>query len=137
MNAEKLLPATFLLYAAASLTHFAHNAQYLAAYPNLPPSWSRADVYAAWVVLTALGLFGYLLYRRGLMRAGLALIAIYGVFGFGGLLHYTRAPLGHHTAAMNVTIWGEALSAVLLLVNVACLAATLYATRRCRAATHG
>jgi hypothetical protein len=33
---------------AASLLHFAHNAQYLAQYPNLPPSWSRAEVYLAW-----------------------------------------------------------------------------------------
>jgi hypothetical protein len=136
MNAGRALPATLLLYAAASLIHFAHNAEYLADYPNLPPSWTRMEVYLAWCVLAAIGVLGYVLYRRGSKRPGLVLIAIYAVFGFGGLLHYTRAPLGHHTAAMNVTIWGEALAAVLLLVNVVWVAVgrwcAAHERRRCQ-----
>jgi hypothetical protein len=124
MNARKALPALLVLYAAASLLHFAHNAQYLADYPNLPPSWSRFDVYLAWCALTAAGVLGYVLYRRGDRRAGLALLAIYAAFGFAGLLHYTRAPLAHHSAAMNATIWVEARAAALLLTNVARVAVT-------------
>jgi hypothetical protein len=124
MTAGKVLPALLVLYAAASLLHFAHNAEYLADYPNLPPSWSRADVYLAWCVLTAVGVRGYVLYRRGDRRAGLTLLAIYAAFGFAGLLHYTRAPLAHHNAAMNVTIWAEAVAAALLLMNVARVAVT-------------
>lgn len=125
MTAGKALPALFLLYAAASLLHFAHNAEYLGAYPNLPQSWSRAEVWLAWCMLTAVGVFGYVRYHRGDRRSGLALLAIYAAFGFAGLLHYTRAPLAHHTAAMNVTIWAEAAAAALLLVNVACVAAAV------------
>ena len=131
MNAARALPATLLLYAAASLLHFAHNAQFLADYPNLPPSWTRVEVYLTWCVLAAIGVLGYVLYRRGSIRPGLALIAIYAVSGFAGLLHHTRAPLGHHTAAMNVTIWGEALAAVLLLVNVVWVATYRSRVRRC------
>jgi hypothetical protein len=113
------LPWLLALYAAASLLHFTHNAEYLAQYPNLPPSWSRAGVYLAWWGVTALGLLGYMLYRGGYRRVGLTVLAVYGGLGFGGLLHYARAPLAHHSAAMNVTIWAEAAAAAALLIEVA------------------
>jgi hypothetical protein len=122
-RANRSLPWVLILYAAASLVHFAHNAEYLALYPNLPSSWSRADVYIAWCGVTALGVVGYLLYLRGNGAVGLKFLALYAVLGFGGLLHYTRAPLTHHSSLMNVTIWAEAISAALLLVNVVIVAA--------------
>ena len=117
----RTLPWVFLLYAAATLFHFAHNAEYLAQYPHLPASWSRADVYAAWCCLMASGLLGYGLYRAGSRRLGLMVLGLYGALGFAGLLHYTRAPMAHHSAMMNLTIWAEAATAALLLANVAAL----------------
>jgi quinol monooxygenase YgiN len=119
--ARQTLPWILILYAAATLLHFAHNAQYLAQYPNLPASWSRVDVYAAWCCLTALGVAGYVLYVRDHRGSGLTFLALYAGLGFGGLLHYTRASMAHHSAIMNVTIWAEATAAALLLVNVAAL----------------
>lgn len=116
--AARLLPWLFAVYAAATLLHFAHNAQYLARYPNLPASWSGASVYAAWCVLTALGVLGFALYAIGSRQIGRSLLGLYALLGFGGLLHYTRAPLTHHSATMNVTIWAEAAAGTLLLVNV-------------------
>jgi hypothetical protein len=111
------------LYAAATLLHFAHNAEYLAQYPNLPASWSRVDVYAAWFCLTALGVAGYVLYLRDQRGLGRTFLALYAGLGFGGLLHYTRASMAHHSAIMNVTIWAEAAAAAMLLVNIAALRA--------------
>ena len=118
-RASRMMPWLLALYAAASLLHFAHNAEYLAQYPNLPVSWSRADVYLAWCGVTSVGLLGYVLYRARYYRVGLTVLAIYGGLGFGGLLHYTRAPVAHHSAVMNFTIWAEVVAAVVLLVNVA------------------
>jgi hypothetical protein len=120
--ARRLMPWLLVLYVAASLLHFAHNAEYLALYPNLPASWSRADVYLAWCAVTMVGLLGYVLFRAGYRRPGLTVLAIYGALGFGGLLHYTRAPLTHHTATMNLTIWTEVAAAALLLTNIAIIA---------------
>ena len=114
---------SLVLYAAASLLHFAHNAEYLTQYPNLPPSWSRADVYIAWCFLTALGVTGYVLYRRGNRGVSVALLSVYAGLGFGGLLHYTRAPVNHHSTMMNVTIWTEVVAAALVLMNLAVVAA--------------
>jgi hypothetical protein len=120
---EKALPWLLILYGAASFLHFAHNAEYLGHYPNLPSSWSRADVYVAWCCVTAIGVVGLVLYRRWHGRTGLVLLALYGALGFAGLLHYGRAPLSHHTAAMNLTIWAEVAAATLLLIDIACIAA--------------
>ena len=112
------LPWLFALYAAATLLHFAHNAEYLAQYPNLPASWSRGDVYAAWYGVTALGLGGYGLYVLGYRRLGRTILGLYAALGFGGLLHYTRASMTHHSAMMNLTIWVEAAAGTLLLADV-------------------
>jgi len=116
---SQMLPWLLAIYAGASLVHFAHNAQYLTQYPNLPASWTRSDVYLAWCCVTAIGLLGYLLYRRGALGVGLSVLAIYGGLGLDGLLHYTRAPIAHHSVAMNLTIWAEVVAAALLLINIA------------------
>jgi hypothetical protein len=122
-RANQTLPWVLILYAAATLLHFAHNAEYLARYPNLPVSWSRADVYVAWCCITTLGVVGYVLFLRDHRGFGLSFLALYAALGFGGLLHYTRAPMAHHSAVMNVTIWTEAAAATLLLINLAVLRA--------------
>jgi len=116
-RANQALPWLILVYAAASLLHFVHNAEYLASYPNLPASWSRADVYLAWCGVTGLGTIGLLLWRRG-GRSGLAILAAYAGLGYLGLAHYARAPFLEHTLAMNLTIWAEVAAATLLLVDV-------------------
>lgn len=115
---DATLPWLFAAYAAATLLHFAHNAEYLAQYPNLPTTWSRAEVYGVWCCVMALGLLGYWLYASGHRRIGLTILGSYAVLGFGGLLHYTRAPMTHHSAVMNMTIWAEAAAGTLLLANV-------------------
>jgi hypothetical protein len=88
---RSLLAGLLLFYLAASLLHFAHNAEYLNDYPNLPAWLSRADVYRVWLGSALIGVAGYGLYRIGWQVAGLFLLATYAVFGFDGLLHYTRA----------------------------------------------
>jgi len=112
------LTILLLAYAAASLVHHVHNAEFLNEYPNLPASLSPTRVYAAWLGTTAVGLIGYLLVRRGHQLAGLMGLAVYAVLGLAGLAHYTRAPLSAHTLTMNVTVGLEVGTALLLLAAV-------------------
>ena len=128
--AEVALPWLWVLYCAASLLHFVHNAEYLADYPNMPFWLSRVDVYLAWVCVAAVGAFGYVLYGLRRRISGLVVLAIYAGLGFDGLLHYTRAPIGAHTWAMNLTIWFEVAAAGLLLVAVASLGTCQTPARR-------
>jgi hypothetical protein len=118
----------FLVYAGASLFHYAHNAEFLAEYPNMPAWLSRTKVYAAWLGGTTLGLIGYLTVRRGYRIAGLSVLAVYAALGFDGLGHYSLAPLSAHAPLMNLTIWLEAASAALLLAAVAVLLYRRFAT---------
>jgi hypothetical protein len=118
VQAPHALLIALLAYCAASFVHFAHNATYIDAYPNLPPSLTTARVYLAWFAEAALGALGYVLYRFGARRIGLALIAVYAVLGFDGLAHYALAPISAHTLAMNLTIWGEVIAAAAVLVVI-------------------
>jgi hypothetical protein len=116
------LPKPFVVLIAAyfltSLGHFAHNAEYLCEYPNLPAWLTRAKVYAAWLAITAVGLAGLILIKNKLATAGLLLVAIYAALGFDGLDHYAVAPMAHHTLRANVTILSEAAAALLLPATV-------------------
>ena len=113
---RKVLPALLLLYSAASLAHFAHNAEFLADYPNLPVWLTRSHVYIAWLAITAVGVLGYLLVRAKYELVGFGVVAIYAAIGLDGLLHYGRAPMAAHTVTMNLTIWFEVIAASLVLV---------------------
>jgi hypothetical protein len=113
------LPKPFMVLIAAyfltSLGHFAHNAEYLCEYPNLPAWLTRAKVYAAWLAITAVGLAGIILMKNKRVAAGLLLVAAYAVLGFDGLGHYAVAPMAHHTLGANITILSEVSAAALLL----------------------
>jgi hypothetical protein len=108
-----------IVYGAASLLHFVHNALYIQEYPNLPRWITPLGVYASWCGIAAIGALGYWLYRRVSHALGFLAIAIYALLGFGGLEHYMLAPLGAHSVAMNVTIVAEVVAAFALLISLA------------------
>jgi hypothetical protein len=128
-----VLRASLLLYLAASLLHFTHNAEHVRAYPNLPAWISRDSVYLVWLAITAVGAAGYLLYLRRGSTVGLVLMILYALAGLDGLLHYSRAPISAHTVAMNVTILFEAVMGLVLFV-VLVLTAIAHLHRREREA---
>jgi hypothetical protein len=122
MNPLKLfsdLPKPFLLLVAAyfltSLGHFAHNAEFICEYPNLPTWLTRAKVYASWLAITSVGVVGFILIKNKLVAAGLLLVATYAALGFDGLGHYAVAPMALHTLGANITILSEVAAAALLL----------------------
>jgi hypothetical protein len=115
-STNRALLMLVLLHTAASLLHFAHNATYLADYPNMPTWLSPRGVYGAWLAEAAIGAAGVWLWLRGRV-VGLAMVAVYAVLGLGGLDHYTLAPMSAHTIAMNATIWLESATGIALLVS--------------------
>ena len=118
MRTQPLL-ALLLVYGAASLVHFIHNAEFIAEYPGLPATWTRAGVYGAWLAMTAVGILGWILVSRRFERAGLLLLAVYAILGLDSLGHYVLASLSAHSMAMNATILLEVTAAALVLAIVA------------------
>ena len=117
----KHIQLLLVIFFAANLTHFVHNAEYIAYYPGMPSWLTREQVYLAWVAGASVGLSGLLVYRTRLKVLGLALVAAYGALGVDGLAHYALALCSEHTLATNVTIWSEAVSGLLLLLVSAVL----------------
>ncbi len=103
------------LYLAASLAHFAHNAEFIALYPNMPAWLTRGQVYLVWLAITAIGALALACASVGWRRAGLALLGAWGAMGFDGLGHYTLALCTEHTLAMNLTIVCEVAAGAVLL----------------------
>ena len=119
MNRNPVLLTFMLLYGAASLAHFIHNAVYLGFYPNMPTWLTPLGVLAAWLVVAGIGVAGYWLFRLGAKVVGLATIGLYAVLGFAGLDHYVIAPVSAHSWAMNATILTEVIAASVLLLVIA------------------
>ena len=119
MAIRNALPVVLIVYAAASLLHHAHNAEYLDQYPNMPAWLTPAGVYVAWLGTTCVGLVGCVLFRWEYRMFGLAVLGVYGALGLYGLGHYTVAPLSAHASTMHLTIWLEVVTGALLMVTVA------------------
>lgn len=115
------LPSLLALYFAASLAHFAHNAEYIAFYPNMPAWLTREQVWLAWLAVTAVGALGLLALRVKWPALALLCFAVYGALGLDGLAHYTLALCSEHTLVTNLTIWGEASSGLAVLLSCALL----------------
>ena len=111
------LLALLATFAVASLVHFIHNAEFVAEYPNMPGWLTRGGVYASWIGMTLVGAVGLVLYRRGGVLPGLAVIMVYALLGLDSLGHYVLAPMSAHTVAMNATILLEVTAAGLVLVE--------------------
>jgi hypothetical protein len=115
---DSTLFVLLLIYWAASLIHFVHNAEFLVEYPNLPASWSRSGVYFAWMGVTVVGVTGWIFLSRGYRRMGYLILSVYAVFGLDSLGHYVLAPLSDHSTAMNSTILFEVATAILVLIEI-------------------
>jgi H+/Cl- antiporter ClcA len=108
--------ALFAVYSVASLTHFVHNAEFIAFYPNMPSWITRETVYLAWLGIGCLGLSGLLMWRFKLFALGMLCMGAYGALGIDGLAHYSLALCGEHTLATNFTIWFEVITGFVLLI---------------------
>lgn len=120
------------VYFAAGLLHFAHNAEYIAFYPNMPAWLTREGVYLVWLAVTSLAVMGLGLARAGQRSFGIVFIAAYGAMGLDGLAHYTLALCSEHTLATNLAIWFEVLAGFALMMAAALFVGRSLAARAAR-----
>jgi hypothetical protein len=106
----------FVVGASVVLTafHFADNYVSIETYPQ--PDWiSGAVVLVSWPLFTALGIAGYLLYRRGRFSEAHAFLIAYSYAGLSSLGHFLSGSPDEFTTRGLVSIFidGAAGTAVL------------------------
>ena len=113
----RLLNIVFFTAVASSLVHYTDNYLAFDRFPQGGPGPDISDdaIWIAWVLLTALGVTGYVLYRRGEIRRGSALLAAYSVSGLIGLGHYTAPGIGDLAWWRHLHIWADILCGIAVL----------------------
>jgi hypothetical protein len=111
-------PSTVGLVVGASVVltafHFADNYFSIETYPQ--PEWiSGAVVLVSWPLFTALGIAGYLLYRRGCFAEAHAFLIAYSYTGLSSLGHFLSGSPDEFTirGLVSILIDGVAGTAVL------------------------
>jgi hypothetical protein len=115
---QQRLNLLMMAFAAASLVHFIHNAEFINEYPGLPKNWTTKGVYGAWLIMTLFGFIAWWLTQTKLRTLGLVLVMLYALCGLDSLGHYWVAPFSAHRAMMNLTILFEVLCALALFLYV-------------------
>ena len=117
MRNVRALILVFFAAVASSVVHYADN--YLA-FDRFPsggpgPDVTADTIWTAWIAFTAFGVAGYVLYRRGRIVPGAALLAVYSLSGLIGLAHYTAPGMSELAWWRHAHIW----------LDIACGAAVL------------
>ena len=114
-RAVKLLTALFAVAVIVSIVHYADNYFNYEEYPKSDslPNPSAALVGLSWFFFTALGIGGYLLFRRRSYPLACLLLAAYSGSGLVGILHYSAD-------GMTDAVWWRQMH---VIADIACGAA--------------
>lgn len=92
MSPRRVLDVVFPAAVVVSIVHYTDNYLGYDSYPHKGapiPDPAATTILVAWFVFTALGIAGYVLYRRGRIRPAVLLLAAYSGSGLIGIGHYT------------------------------------------------
>ena len=114
----KVLNIVFFTAVAVSIVHYTDNYLAFERFPNggPGPEVTADSIWIAWVAFTAFGVAGYLFYRRGEIRLGAALLAVYAGSGLIGLGHYTAPGMSELAWWRHLHIWVDIACGVAVLV---------------------
>jgi hypothetical protein len=91
-NRVKLLRGLIAFSMASTAIHFTHNFVNVEDYPQASYASNKAvqvGVVVFWPLLTAIGLYGYRLYKEGRYEVANVCIAVYSILGISTLGHFT------------------------------------------------
>lgn len=106
-NHQQLLLSLLLISIVSTMIHYTDNFIFFDQYPQ--PDWiTLPSIYISWVILTAIGITGYGLYR--VRNFGLAYLCLflYSLTGLSSLGHYLYGDLSEFSAKMHLLIWTDA-----------------------------
>ena len=124
----RLLNIVFFTAVASSLVHYTDNYLAFDRFPNdgVGPSITADSVWIAWIIFTAFGIAGYIVYRRGQIRQGSALLGVYSISGLIGIGHYTASGMS------ELAWWRHVHIGLDFLCGVAVLTFAIWSVRQTR-----
>ena len=125
-EALRILLPLLAVAVAISVVHYTDNALNYDAYPQptTGPAPSQGLIAGAWFGFTALAAAGYVLLRRGRVKAAALCLALYSGSGLVGLGHYTVP------GATSMPVWRQAHIVADIACGVAVFAFALWLARR-------
>jgi hypothetical protein len=106
----------FVVLASVVVTafHFTDNYVSIETYPQ--PGWvSETSVLVSWPLLTAFGVAGYLLYRRGLFAVANACLLVYAYTGISSLGHFLSGSPDEFTTRGLVSVLADGVAGFAVL----------------------
>ena len=94
--------------------HFTDNYFFIEQYPQ--PVWITApSVYQSWLLLTAVGIAGYWLYKFNRFWLAYICLILYSITGLASPGHYLYGSLSQFSLKMHLLIWADGLAGLAVL----------------------
>jgi hypothetical protein len=105
-----------IAFAVTTILHYTDNYFRFDRYPQAsPPSIHKAMIWQAWLIFTAFGMAGYLLYRRGNWKVAGLCLAVYSISGLISPLHYRYGSLSDFDVVQHVFILADGILGLAVL----------------------
>jgi hypothetical protein len=113
-NRQFFLKLILLISIVSTAIHFADNYWFIDRYPQ--PSWITApSIYQSWIILTAIGIVGYWLYKFKKFWLAYLCLIIYSLTGLASPGHYLYGSLSQFSPKMHLFIWTDGLAGLAVL----------------------
>lgn len=114
LKPQKLLKILLITSIISTAIHFTDNYLFIEQYPQ--PKWITATtIYQSWLILTAVGITAYWLYKHQKFWLAYGCLFIYSFTGLASPGHYFYGKLSHFSAKMHLFIWTDALSSLAII----------------------
>jgi hypothetical protein len=110
-----LLRILLIISLISTAIHFTDNYLFIERYPQ--PTWITApSIYQSWVILTAIGIAGYVLYQQGKFWLACGCLLVYSLTGLASPGHYLYGHFSQFSFKMHLFIWTDGLAGLSILV---------------------
>ncbi|MEC4818474.1 MAG: hypothetical protein SAK29_35170 [Scytonema sp. PMC 1069.18] len=111
---QRLLKILLIASIISTAIHFTDNYFFIDKYPQ--PDWITApSIYQSWLILTAVGIIGYWMYKSQKFWLAYGCLLVYSFTGLASPGHYLYGNLSQFSAKMHLFIWTDGLISLAIL----------------------
>ncbi|MBW4612108.1 MAG: hypothetical protein KME21_02285 [Desmonostoc vinosum HA7617-LM4] len=111
---QSLLQFLLIVSIIATSIHYTDNFLFINSYPE--PNWiTPPSIYISWIVMTTVGIVGYLLYGNRKYWLAYMCLAIYSLTGLSSLGHYLYGSMSQFSLRMHLFICTDGITGLAVL----------------------